>query len=232
MNKNFLVNDFKGWETRSYLFLALMVGVQLSAFAINPSNWITLVGGLAGIICVNLIAQGKVSNYIFGLISAVIIGYFGLVTRVYAEVLLQSFYIIMDITGLYAWLRASEDGSGQVTEVKVLKGIQWLYAFFTWLLIGVAAYILLGFVNDAQQTLDAITFSVSATGMLLMIKRYQSQFVFWLLGNIFSILLWFRVGTHAGGDYAIFVMYCMYTFNSIFGMFNWLKIKNKMEKNR
>ncbi|MFU1839508.1 nicotinamide riboside transporter PnuC, partial [Enterococcus faecium] len=24
MNKNFLVNDFKGWETRSYLFLALM----------------------------------------------------------------------------------------------------------------------------------------------------------------------------------------------------------------
>ena len=151
----------------------------------------------------------------FGLISAVIIGYFGLVTRVYAEVLLQSFYIIMDITGLYAWLRASEDGSGQVTEVKVLKGIQWLYAFFTWLLIGVAAYILLGFVNDAQQTLDAITFSVSATGMLLMIKRYQSQFVFWLLGNIFSILLWFRAGTHAGGDYAIFVMYCMYTFNSI-----------------
>ena len=122
--------------------------------------------------------------------------------------------------------------SGQVTEVKVLKGIQWLYAFFTWLLIGVAAYILLGFVNDAQQTLDAITFSVSATGMLLMIKRYQSQFVFWLLGNIFSILLWFRAGTHAGGDYAIFVMYCMYTFNSIFGMFNWLKIKNKMEKNR
>ena len=49
-----------------------------------------------------------------------------------------------------------------------------------------SAYILLGFVNDAQQTLDAITFSVSATGMLLMIKRYQSQFVFWLLGNIFQ----------------------------------------------
>ena len=138
----------------------------------------------------------------------------------------------LDVYKRQAWLRASEDGSGQVTEVKVLKGIQWLYAFFTWLLIGVAAYILLGFVNDAQQPLDAITFSVSATGMLLMIKRYQSQFVFWLLGNIFSILLWFRAGTHAGGDYAIFVMYCMYTFNSIFGMFNWLKIKNKMEKNR
>ena len=74
------MNDFKGWETK-LLVLALMVGVQLIAFAINPSNWITLVGGLAGIICVNLIAQGKVSNYIFGLISAVIIGYFGLVTR-------------------------------------------------------------------------------------------------------------------------------------------------------
>lgn len=203
-----------------------MIIVQLVAFSFNPTNWVTLVGGLAGIICVNLIAQGKASNYIFGFISAVIIGYFGLKTRVYAEVLLQSFYILMDITGLYAWLKASDDGSGTVTEVKVLKGIQWLYAGLVWLGIGLVAYFLLGFVNDAQQTLDAVTFSVSATGMLLMIKRYQSQFVFWLLGNVFSIILWFHAGVHAGGDYAIFVMYCMYTFNSIFGMFNWLKIKN------
>ena len=61
-------------------------GVQLIAFAINPSNWITLVGGLWHHLC-EFNCPRKVSNYIFGLISAVIIGYFGLVTRVYAEVL-------------------------------------------------------------------------------------------------------------------------------------------------
>ena len=60
---------------------------------------ITLVGGLAGIICVNLIAQGKVSNYIFGLISAVIIGYFGLVTRVYAEVLYKASILLWTLQG-------------------------------------------------------------------------------------------------------------------------------------
>lgn len=231
MSSNFIINDFKGWERKNYLFLLTMIGVQLVAFSFNPSSWITLVGGLSGIICVNLIAQGKASNYIFGFISALIIGYFGFKTRVYAEVLLQSFYIIMDITGLYAWLKASEDGSGNVTDVKTLRGIQWLYAGLVWLAIGMIAYFLLGFVNDAQQTLDAITFSVSATGMLLMIKRYQSQFVFWLLGNIFSLVLWFRAGTHAGGDYALFVMYCMYTFNSIYGMIHWLKLK-KINNNR
>ncbi|WP_348922283.1 nicotinamide riboside transporter PnuC [Enterococcus rotai] len=231
MCSNFIINDFKGWERKNYLFLLTMIGVQLVAFSFNPSSWITLVGGLSGIICVNLIAQGKASNYIFGFISALIIGYFGFKTRVYAEVLLQSFYIIMDITGLYAWLKASEDGSGNVTDVKTLRGIQWLYAGLVWLAIGMIAYFLLGFVNDAQQTLDAITFSVSATGMLLMIKRYQSQFVFWLLGNIFSLVLWFRAGTHAGGDYALFVMYCMYTFNSIYGMIHWLKLK-KINNNR
>ncbi len=225
MGSNFIINDFKGWQRKSYLFLLAMVLVQLTAFLFNPSSWITLVGGLSGIICVNLIAQGKASNYIFGFISALIIGYFGLKTKVYAEVLLQTFYIIMDITGLFAWLKASEDGTGNVTDVKVLKGIQWLYAGLIWLGIGILAYYLLGFVNDAQQTLDAVTFSVSATGMLLMIKRYQSQFVFWLLGNLFSIVLWFRAGTHAGGDYALFVMYCMYTFNSIYGMIHWLKLK-------
>lgn len=231
MCSNFIINDFKGWERKNYLFLLTMIGVQLVAFSFNPSSWITLVGGLSGIICVNLIAQGKASNYIFGFISALIIGYFGFKTRVYAEVLLQSFYIIMDITGLYTWLKASEDGSGNVTDVKTLRGIQWLYAGLVWLAIGMIAYFLLGFVNDAQQTLDAITFSVSATGMLLMIKRYQSQFVFWLLGNIFSLVLWFRAGTHAGGDYALFVMYCMYTFNSIYGMIHWLKLK-KINNNR
>lgn len=225
MRSNFIINDFKGWERKNYLFLFLMIIVQIVAFFFNPSSWITLIGGLSGIICVNLIAQGKASNYIFGFISALIIGYFGLKTRVYAEVLLQTFYIVMDITGLYTWLKVSEDGSGSVTDVKILAGIQWLYAGLVWLGIGVVAYYLLGFVNDAQQMLDAVTFSVSATGMLLMIKRYQSQFVFWLLGNCFSLVLWFRAGTHAGGDYALFVMYCMYTFNSIYGMIHWLKIK-------
>ncbi|ALS01377.1 nicotinamide mononucleotide transporter PnuC [Enterococcus silesiacus] len=225
MSSNFILNDFKGWERKNYLFLFTMIGVQLVGFLFNPSSWITLVGGLSGIICVNLIAQGRVSNYIFGFISALIIGYFGFKSRVYAEVLLQSFYIIMDITGLYTWLKVSEDGSGNVTDVKTLKGIQWLYAGLVWLSIGMAAYYLLGFVNDAQQTLDAVTFSVSATAMLLMIKRYQSQFVFWLLGNIFSLVLWFRAGTHAGGDYALFVMYSMYTINSIYGMIHWLKLK-------
>ena len=76
---------------------------------------------------------------------------------------------------------------------------------FTWLLIGVAAYILLGFVNDAQQTLDAITFSVSATGMLLMIKRYQSQFVFWLLGNIFQ----FCYGSEQGCTLVVIMRYLL-----------------------
>lgn len=222
---NVIINDFKGWQRKNYLFLFAMIVVQLVAFIFNPSSWITLVAGISGIICVNLIAQGKASNYLFGFISALIIGYFGFKTRVYAEVLLQSFYVIMDIAGLYTWLKVSEDGSGNVTEVKTLKGIQWLYACVVWLGIGMVAYSVLGFVNDAQQMLDAITFSVSATAMLLMIKRYQSQFIFWLLGNLFSIVLWFRAGTHAGGDYALFVMYCMYTVNSIFGMVHWLKIK-------
>lgn len=222
---NVIINDFKGWERKNYLFLFAMIVVQLVAFIFNPSSWITLVAGISGIVCVNLIAQGKASNYLFGFISALIIGYFGFKTRVYAEVLLQSFYVIMDIAGLYTWLKVSEDGSGNVTEVKTLKGIQWSYACVVWLGIGMVAYSVLGFVNDAQQMLDAITFSVSATAMLLMIKRYQSQFIFWLLGNLFSIVLWFRAGTHAGGDYALFVMYCMYTVNSIFGMVHWLKIK-------
>jgi nicotinamide mononucleotide transporter len=226
VSNSFIVKDFKDWKAKNYFFLGFMIIVQMIAFSLNPTSWITLLGSLAGIICVNLIAQGKASNYLFGLVSALIIGYFGFKTSVYAEVLLQGFYIIMDITGLYAWLKSSEDGSGTVTKVKTLKGIQWLYAVIVWGIIGIATYFLLGFVNDAQPMLDAITFSVSATAMLLMIKRYQSQFVFWLLGNIFSIVLWFQAGTHAGGDYAIFIMYCMYTFNSIFGMINWLRIKN------
>jgi len=227
VSENFIINDFKGWEAKNYFFLGGMIIVQFFTFSLNPTSWLTLIGSLCGIICVNLIALGKASNYLFGLVSALIIGYFGLITQVYAEVLLQGFYIIMDLTGLYTWLKVSEDGSGTVTKVKILKDVQWLYTVITWLVIGCATFLLLGSINDAQPALDALTFSVSATAMILMIFRYQSQFVFWLLGNFFSIFLWFRAGVHAGGDYAIFVMYCMYTVNSVFGMINWLKIKQK-----
>ena len=88
----------------------------------------------------------------FGLISAVIIGYFGLVTRYMrkffykASILLWTLQALCSGFGLARWL-------GSSNRSKSFKRYSVVVCLFTWLLIGVAAYILLGFVNDAQQTL-------------------------------------------------------------------------------
>ena len=74
-------------EIERIVFLFIMMFVQLVAITINPSSWVTLVGGLSGTICVNLIAQGKASNYIFGFVRVLIIEYFGFKTRIYVAVL-------------------------------------------------------------------------------------------------------------------------------------------------
>ncbi len=106
-----------------------MVGVQLIAFAHQSIKWITLVGGLAGIICVNLIAKEKSAIH-FWVNQCGDYWLFWVSDTGICEVLLQSFYIIMDITGLYAWLQVAKMARNESNRSKkVLKGIQWLYAF-------------------------------------------------------------------------------------------------------
>ena len=61
---------FSGWRPFEVVWLVLFITAQMIAYYYDPQSLLSMISGIAGIICVVLVSKGKISNYLFGLIFA------------------------------------------------------------------------------------------------------------------------------------------------------------------
>lgn len=227
--------DFKNWTRASYILLG--IGVLLQAYMLfqSPITWasvLTTLGALCGIITVLMISNKKPSNAIFGILSAVIIIYNAWQHKIFADALLQIGYIIvLDIPVLLVWTK-NQDETGEVTGIRSLKStLDWLKYFALAALITVVFTYILGWnmIGDKQPFIDSLGFAIGITGGVLCVKRNQSQFVFWALQGVISMVLWFRASMIAGTGLLspLAVMYIFYLLNDIIG---WTSYGNTMKE--
>lgn len=80
-----LIKDFSHWKVGEYAVLVSLLIIQIVAFTISPTSYVALFGALCGATCVVLTAKAKVSNYLFGFISSIIILLTAFQARVFAE---------------------------------------------------------------------------------------------------------------------------------------------------
>ncbi len=217
-----LIKDFSHWKIREYALLFALLVIQTIAYMVSPTNIFSLFGTLCGATCVVLIAKGKISNYLFGFISSVIIFALAIQAKVYAEMPLQIFYIIVDIVSVIVWFKASSDHTGEVKKARALHGIERTYPVFLWAFFSLVAFYIVYFLGDSQPILDAATFGMGATAMILLLYRFRENFVIWFLTNLLSIVLWFKAGLSTA-NYTVFVMYVLYLLNSINGIYLWYR---------
>lgn len=225
-----MTRDFSGWKLKEYALLAILIIVQLLAFTIHPTSYIALFGAICGAVCVVLVAKGKVTNYLFGAISSVIILVMALQARVYAEMPLQVFYIIVDIISVIVWFRASTDHTGSVKKANKFTSFKLLIPVFLWIFLADAAYLIISMLGDAQPLLDACTAGMGATAMILLLFRYRENFIFWFITNLLSIVLWFKAGQYTPAGFVFFILYCCYFANSIMGTFLWVGYSHNEDK--
>jgi nicotinamide mononucleotide transporter len=66
--------------------------------------------------------------------------------------------------------------------------------------------------------LDSATTVPAFIAQMLMIMRYREQWIFWLIIDIGSILMWI----HAG-DWCMVAQFVFWTINCIYGFYKWSK---------
>ncbi|WP_125709710.1 nicotinamide riboside transporter PnuC [Companilactobacillus zhongbaensis] len=229
-----VINDFKGWSKSSYGLLALGIVMQLiiliSSGNYSAMNLVTVLGAMLGVTCVLMISNRKASNGIFGIISAIIIIVNAMINKVYADALLQFAYIfVLDIPVLVAWTK-HEDGTGNAEVSKPLQGFkQWAYAIVGMLAIWAVSYVLLKQFGDTQPVVDALGFSIGMIASILCVKRIKTQFIFWFVQGIVSMVLWIRASMLAGTGLLspLGFMYVIYMLNDLVGWMTWSRAERK-----
>ena len=191
------------------------------------------VAGIAGVLCVVLVAKGSIWNYLFGLVNVSMYAYISYKASLYGDAALNAlYYLPMQFIGWWQWRRR---GAAMSEAEADGRGVQVKARRFNWnqrivLALGcTAAVVAVGFIlqhfGDPQPFKDSTTTVLSIVAQALMALAFMEQWVLWIITNIVSVVMWIvcvtRGEAHAG---VMVIMWSFYLLNSINGLRVWMKL--------
>ena len=194
------------------------------------------VAGIAGVLCVVLVAKGSIWNYLFGIINVSMYAYISYKASLYGDAALNAlYYVPMQFIGWWQWRKrgaavSEAQAEGQGVQVKARR--------FTWnqralLAIGCAvAVISVGFIlkhfGDPQPFKDSTTTVLSIIAQALMALAFMEQWALWIITNIVSVVMWCVCVARGEAHAAVMViMWVFYLLNSINGLRVWLRLSRR-----
>ena len=215
----------------------LIIGVIASNVLYTAlSGTVDIVGsiaGIAGVLCVVLVAKGSIWNYLFGLVNVSMYAYISYKAPLYGDAALNAlYYLPMQFIGYWQWRKR---GAAVTKEEAGSEGVQVKARRFQWhqrlaLFAGCAVAVLAGgyllqYLGDPQPFKDSTTTVLSIVAQALMALAFMEQWVLWIITNIVSVVMWCICVSRGEAHAAVMViMWVFYLLNSINGLRVWLKL--------
>lgn len=186
------------------------------------SAWWEILSAVAGVICVVLVADRKLTNFFWGLLNCSLYGLTSYFNGFYGDMSLNwLLYVPFQFIGLAAWYKATND------DVVISKSMGLNESVVTafGILIGtiVLGSILVSFGGN-HPYIDAANVVLSIVATVLMLNRYREQWLCWIMVNVSGISMWGLNAYHGNGEgIAALLMWCSFLINSIYGFYSWTK---------
>lgn len=182
-----------------------------------------IVAVIFGLLSVIFSKKNNILVYPTGMISTSIFVYLLVIWGLLGDMMINAYYFIMSVYGWYIWTRKVDNK--QVTPISktTTKEHQISAVIFICTLIFVyAVYQFFDKWTSWTAYVDTITTAIFFVGMWLMAKRKVENWLYWIVGDIISVPLYFYKGfTFTSLQYLIF------TIIAIFGYSAWKKSINK-----
>lgn len=167
--------------------------------------------------------QNKVLVFPTGMISTVIFVYLLLKWGLLGDMMINGYYFIMSVYGWYIWTRQVDDE--HVTPISRMSFSEkkiGVTIFLATLLFVYLVYLTFDKWTSWVAYVDTITTAIFFVGMWLMARRKLENWIFWIIGDIISVPLYFYKGFTFSS-----LQYLGFTFIAIFGYLTWKKSINK-----
>ncbi|RXP45158.1 nicotinamide riboside transporter PnuC [Lutibacter sp. HS1-25] len=175
---------------------------------------------LFGFLSVWYSKNNKIWVYPTGMVSTLIFVYLLLKWGLLGDMLINAYYFIMSIYGWYIWTRKVDATHHTPISRTTKKEKQTSVIIFILTLVFVfIVYQSFDKWNSWVAYVDTITTAIFFVGMWLMAKRKIENWIYWIVGDIISIPLYFYKGfTFTSFQYLIF------TIIAVYGYLEWKKI--------
>ena len=167
--------------------------------------------------------QNKIWVFPTGMISTSIFVYLLLKWELLGDMMINGYYFIMSVYGWDIWTRkVDKTHVTPISETTKKEKIISVVIFIATLIFVYIVYQTFDKWTSWVAYIDTITTAIFFVGMWLMAKRKIENWIFWIVGDIISIPLYFDKGL----TFTSF-QYLGFTFIAIAGYFAWKKTLNK-----
>ena len=157
-----------------------------------------------------------------GMISTAIFIYLLYKWVLLGDMIINAYYFVMSIYGWYIWTRKKDNSVTQITFINSKEKKVSIIIFVSSLMFIYLVYVYFDKWDSVTAYIDNLTTAIFFVGMWLMAKRKIENWIFWIVGDIISVPLYFYKGlTFTSLQYLIF------TFIAIAGYYSWKKTLNK-----
>ncbi|MEE1964155.1 nicotinamide riboside transporter PnuC [Allomuricauda taeanensis] len=184
-------------------------------------------GTAFGVVQVLLARQNNIHNYLFGIIAILISIWVLYQSRLYADILLNLYYLVMSIYGWFYWKMGKQKQESPIAyATKKEHGIAIGIVLGCFVLM---AYWLAGHTDSDVPYWDAVVCAFAWAGMWLMAKRKIENWIYLNISNLISVplLIYKELYVYAGLTTFLFLV-------AISGYIKWKKIleRKKQENGR
>jgi nicotinamide mononucleotide transporter len=161
-----------------------------------------------------------------GMISTLIYVYLLWKWTLWGDMMINGYYFIMSIYGWYCWTRKKGDSvEFPISVISSNEKRNSLFIFIFTVAFVVAVYHYFNKFNTWYAYVDTFVTGIFFIGMWLMAKRKIENWVFWIIGDLVSIPLYFAKGfTFTSFQYIVF------TIVAVYGYLEWKKTLNSSQQ--
>lgn len=177
-------------------------------------NWIETTATIIGIVYLYFSVKQKILLWFFGLLTSALYIYVYFVSRFYADMSLQVYYVVISI---YGWIHWSKGGNNSAN-LPISKSSHMLLnkCIAATLALWVLIYYILQLTDTDVPIGDAFTTAAAIVATWMLAQKLIENWLFWIVIDFVSLILYVHKQM-----WSTSVLFFIYTVVAVFGYYKW-----------
>ena len=188
-------------------------------------NWLELTGVISGLLCVWLLIKEHVLTFPIGMLYASVTVIVVARALLYADVVLNLYYVVMNAYGWYYWvyggkqLRASQ---GELLPQRLARSTLIRLLGITFIGSVVMGFYFARYTQAEMVYFDSLTTVASFVAMWMSARKLLSSWVAWFVIDVVQIGLYIVKGMDANSGLFLYAgLYGVYLLMAVYGWLQW-----------
>ncbi|WP_319228593.1 nicotinamide riboside transporter PnuC [Draconibacterium orientale] len=190
-------------------------------------NYIEILGAILGLVYIFFSIKQHILTWPTGLLTSALYVFVFFNARLYADMGLQAYYVVISIYGWYFWLTGKKQNEKKVAVKTTRKALWMKLAVVSIALYALLFFILGNYTNSDVPHMDSVTTALSIVATWMLARKYIEHWLLWIFIDAFSAGLYVYKGL-----WATVILFIVYTVMALLGYIEWRKdLKNIEAKN-